>query len=71
MSRRDPDREDKARRDLERLESERERMLHASPSDIDPNDPIEVLGRRIARIAGPVIAAALLLYLLATYLPRH
>ena len=71
MSRKGSEREEQARRDLGRLESERERMLHASPSDIDPNDPIEVLGRRIARIAGPVIAGALLLYLLATYLPRH
>jgi hypothetical protein len=71
MSGEETDRQRQARRDLERLESERERMLHASPSDIDPNDPIEVLGRRIARVLGPVIAAGLLLYLLATYLPRH
>ena len=71
MNHGDPGREGKARRDLQRLESERERMLHGSPSDIDPNDPIEVLGRRIARVLGPLIAGGLLLYLLATYLPRH
>ncbi len=71
MSREDPEREARARRDLERLDSERERMLHGSSSEIDPNDPIEVLGRRIARVLGPLIAGGLLLYLLATYLPRH
>lgn len=71
MSREDSERERSARRDLARLESERERMLHGSSPDIDPNDPIEVLGRRIARVLGPLIAGGLLLYLLATYLPRH
>jgi hypothetical protein len=71
MSGEETDRQRQARRDLERLESERERMLHASPSDIDLNDPVEVLGRRIARVLGPLLAAGLLLYLLATYLPRQ
>jgi hypothetical protein len=71
VSGRESEREAQARRDLERLETERERMLSGSPSSIDPDDPIEVLGRRIARILGPLIAGAILIYLLATYLPRH
>lgn len=62
-------REDEARRDLERLEREREKLLHGSaPSPGDDDDPIERLGRRIARILGPVIAAGLIVYLFATYL---
>ena len=62
-------REDDARRDLERLEREREKLLHGSaPSPDDENDPIERLGRRIAGILGPLIAVALVIYLFATYL---
>jgi hypothetical protein len=64
-------REDDAKRDLRRLENEREKLFHGSPTSGDnDNDPMEILGKRIARILGPVIAAGLLLYLLATYWPR-
>ena len=31
---------------------------------------MEILGRRIARILGPLLAAGMLVYLLFTYLPR-
>ena len=31
---------------------------------------MDILGRRIARILGPVMAAALLIYMLFTLLPR-
>ena len=63
--------EEKARRDLARLEAEREKLLHGAPSsDVDGSDPMEILGKRIARVLGPVLAAALLLYLLASHLPR-
>jgi hypothetical protein len=63
--------EDKARRDLARLEAEREKLFHGTPTaDNDDKDPMEVLGRRIARILGPVMAAAMLVYLLGTLLPR-
>jgi hypothetical protein len=56
--------EDKARRDLARLEAEREKLFHGTPAaDNDDKDPMEVLGRRIARILGPVMAVGLLLYL--------
>jgi hypothetical protein len=63
--------EDKARRDLARLEGEREKLFHGTPAAAnDDNDPMEILGKRIARILGPVLAAGLLLYLLLNYLPR-
>ena len=63
--------EEKARRDLAKLEAEREKLFHGGPeSSANENDPMEILGRRIARILGPVLAAGMLLYLLLTYLPR-
>ena len=63
--------EERARRDLERIEAEREKLFHGTPSPAnDDNDPMEVLGKRIARILGPLLAAGMLLYLLMTYLPR-
>ena len=63
--------EEQARRDLARLEAEREKLFHGTPSAAnDDHDPMEVLGRRIARILGPVMAGILLVYLLITYLPR-
>jgi hypothetical protein len=63
--------EQKARRDLERIEAEREKLFHGTPSAAnDDDDPMEVLGKRIARILGPLLAAGLFLYLLLTYLPR-
>ena len=61
--------EEEARRDLERLEREREKLFHGPPSAAnDDDDPMEILGKRIARILGPAIAAGLLLYLLMSYL---
>ena len=33
----------------------------------EPEDPIEKLGIRIARILGPLIALGLIVYLFATY----
>jgi hypothetical protein len=63
--------EEKARRHLERIEAEREKLLHGSPGATqDDDDPMEILGKRIARILGPLLAAGLLLYLLLTYLPQ-
>ena len=67
----DQAREDQAKRDLARIEREREKLLHGSSSaDDDDNDPAVIRGKRIARILGPLLAASLILYLLATYLPR-
>lgn len=69
MSREDDARQDQARRDLERIEREREKLFHGTPdAGNDDNDPVVRLGKRIARILGPIIAAALILYLFATYL---
>lgn len=65
-------REDEAKRDLDRMEREREKLFHPSePLPGDENDPMVILGKRIARILGPLMAAGLLLYLLTTYLPRR
>ena len=62
-------REDDARRDLARIEREREKLFHATPSsDDDANDPVVKLGKRIARILGPLVAAGLILYIFAAYL---
>jgi hypothetical protein len=67
----DDGRAEQAKRDLARLEREREKLLHGSTSaDDDDNDPAVILGKRIARVLGPLAAAGLLVYLLATYLPR-
>jgi hypothetical protein len=60
-------REDEARRDLARMERERENLFHGTPAANDDNDPIEILGRRIARVLGPLIAVGLVVYLIATY----
>lgn len=62
-------REDEARRDLERIEREREKLLHGSPESTSDDDPIERLGKRIARIAGPFILVAILAYIFATQWP--
>ncbi len=65
----DTSREDEARRDLARIEREREKLLHSMPEAAnDDNDPMEILGKRIARILGPLLAVGLILYLYATYM---
>ncbi|MCW2308532.1 hypothetical protein [Rhodobium gokarnense] len=44
---------------------------HFSGKDADPDDRIEVWGRRIGRIAGLIFFIGLVLYLVTTYvLPR-
>ena len=68
----DPDsgRQEQARRDLARIEREREKLFHSPPvNDDDDNDPTVILGKRIARILGPLVAVGLIIYLFATYLP--
>ena len=61
-------REEQARRDLERLEREREKLFHATPPAAnDADDPYERLGKRIARILWVVIVLAVIVYLFATY----
>lgn len=60
-------REDEARRALERMQNEAEKLFSPPPPQ-PPEDRIEILGRRIARILGYVLAAAIFIYLYATYL---
>ena len=70
MKNQDNDRQEQAKRDLARIEREREKLFHSPPAaDNDDNDPTVILAKRIARIIGPLLAAGLLLYLFATYLP--
>jgi hypothetical protein len=62
--------EEKARRDLARLEAEREKLFHGTPTAADDDaDPMDILGKRIARILGPLMAAGMLLYLLYMLMP--
>jgi hypothetical protein len=62
-------REDDARRDLERVAREREKLLFDQPSrSDDDDDPTVRLGKRIARILAPLLALGLVIYLSATYL---
>ena len=66
---RDEDRARKARRDLERMGEQSEKLFGAGRSD-PPNasdDRIEIIGRRIGRSLGYILATGLLIYLLATY----
>ena len=58
-----------ARRDLDRMTEQSEKLMGAGRSD--PPDPaedrIEIWGRRIGRSLGYIIATGLIIYLLATY----
>lgn len=68
-ARRDEDRARKARRDLERMGEQSEKLFSAGRSDPPDasEDRIEVIGRRIGRSLGYILATGLLIYLLATY----
>ena len=59
----------RARRDLDRLGEQSEKLMGAGsgePRDA-AEDPIELWGRRIGRSLGYLIATVLLIYLLAAY----
>ena len=60
---------EQARRDLDRLGQQSEKLLGAGSGDPShpTEDRIEILGRRIGRGLGYVIGAVLVIYLLATY----
>ena len=66
---RDEDRARKARRDLERMGEQSEKLFGAGRSDPPDasGDRIEIIGRRIGRSLGYVLGTGLLIYLLATY----
>jgi hypothetical protein len=59
----------KARRDLERMNEQSEKLFGAGRSDpaAPSEDRIEVIGRRVGRGLGYILATGLLIYLLATY----
>jgi hypothetical protein len=59
----------RARRDLHRMGEQSEKLMGAASSDPPERseDRIEVIGRRIGRSIGYVLATGLLIYLLATY----
>ena len=63
------DRAGKARRDLDRMGEQSEKLFGAGHSDpgSPSEDRIEVIGRRIGRGIGYVLGAGLIVYLLATY----
>jgi hypothetical protein len=69
QARRQAKRSRHAHRDLQRLNEQSEKLLGAGSSDPpEPSeDRIEILGRRIGRSIGYVLATGLLIYLLATY----
>ena len=54
--------EEEAKRAIRRLEDEQEKLM-AAPDAGPEDDPIDKLGRRIARVLSYVIAAALVYYL--------
>jgi hypothetical protein len=68
-ARRDEERAKKARRDLDRMGEQSEKLFGAGRSDPPDasEDRIEVIGRRIGRSLGYVLGAGLIIYLLATY----
>ena len=63
-------REEEARRALNRLDTESEKMLGVRLPDQPTDDPIEILGKRIARIISVFLAAGLMFYLWFTYLSQ-
>ncbi len=70
MSRdRHEDRARQARRSLDRLNEQSEKLLGAGSGEPPEatEDRIEIVGRRIGRALGYLIATGLLVYLLATY----
>jgi hypothetical protein len=62
------EREEEARAALKRLDQQSEKILGAQPLEEPENDPIEILGRRIARVLSVIILVGLLVYLWRTYL---
>jgi hypothetical protein len=63
-----PREEEDARRDLRRLDEQSEKLFGTRSTDIGPDDPIERLGKRIARILSILIFIGLVFYLWRTYL---
>lgn len=64
------DEADEARRDLQRMHEQSEKLITGprQGDDDDEGDPIVIFGKRIGRGIGYVVAVGLLFYLMATYL---
>ncbi len=61
--------EDESRRAIRRMEEQQEKLFSGHAPATDTDDPIERLGRRIARIVSYGLAAGLVWYLWTTF--RH
>lgn len=62
------EREEEARAALKRLDQQSEKILGAQSLEEPENDPIEILGKRIARVLSVIILVGLIVYLWRTYL---
>jgi hypothetical protein len=63
------EREEEAHAALKRLDQQSEKIITGHSPDAAPeNDPIEILGKRIARILSVILAIGLIIYLWRTYL---
>jgi len=62
------DREAEAKAALDRLHQQSEKILGPEPPpQSEPDDKIEILGKRIARVLSMIILAGLIVYLWRTY----
>ena len=62
------DRREEAKRVLRRMDGEAEKILGHGTPDPEPDDRIEILGKRIGRILSIILAVVLIIYLWRTYL---
>ena len=63
-------REEEARRALNNINTESEKLMGGQLPDQPTDDPVEILGKRIARTISFFLAAGLLFYLWLTYLSQ-
>jgi tetrahydromethanopterin S-methyltransferase subunit G len=69
MNHRRGDEAEEARRNLQRMHEQSEKLITGPrQADDDEDDPVVILGKRIGRTIGYAVAVGLLFYLMATYL---
>jgi hypothetical protein len=61
------DRREEADRTLRRLDEQAEKILGHRPVEPEPEDRIEILGKRIGRVLSVILAIVLIIYLWRTY----